>query len=442
MKNFFCSEKLTILFLILLGFALSKTQGNYSFFWVTLIFIVFGLWSLIQLFGSEKQFLPSTWLPKCLDWIVLLFALQLASSPKIIYHTDSSTWLVLLSGLVLLVFLSVVSVYRSNQQWVFLSSLLILCLLRFLTLLVSPTPKIDVFNNTSLAAQALLQGLNPYTQIYPDIYKGLREYKIVPGILYPPFTLYWVTPFKKLFGDIRLAFLITDLGIAFFFKAIAKKLGADKTVQQKTVLVWLTLPVSLFILEQSWIDTLLLFEFSFALYAFLNRRFILCGFLMGVMLATKQYSVIFVCLLGMEVLKQKPRTDVLKTVVSALVTVALLLLPFLIWDFSSLYHSVVEMPLQEPFRMDSFSIWALLRNEFDISLSARAVSFFSLLGLAVGLFNQHKKSTLHLSSSLILTFGFIFFFGKQAFCNYYQLIFYLLLLSLLMGPSHEPRSTK
>src|SRR5206468_2446537 len=80
--------------------------------------------------------------------------------------------------------------------------------LRALTIKVSPAPSIDVYTNITLAIDYFLAGKNPYSQPYPDIYAG---HGLAPPIFpYWPGLLYFVTPFRALFGDYRYAFLASD----------------------------------------------------------------------------------------------------------------------------------------------------------------------------------------------------------------------------------------
>ncbi|MGZ3709381.1 MAG: hypothetical protein ACXWPM_11895, partial [Bdellovibrionota bacterium] len=79
-----------------------------------------------------------------------------------------------------------------SARWAFrsLAALLGLLLLTIQILVpaISPHPHIDVFVNNTAAVDFFLQGLNPYSQHYVDIYAGAYAYK--PGFLYLPGVLY------------------------------------------------------------------------------------------------------------------------------------------------------------------------------------------------------------------------------------------------------------
>ena len=64
--------------------------------------------------------------------------------------------------------LSLISYQVKNKNII-----LILFLMLFISvLLLSPNPFIDVYRCNAEAAQVLLKGLNPYSHVYPDLYRG------------------------------------------------------------------------------------------------------------------------------------------------------------------------------------------------------------------------------------------------------------------------------
>ncbi|NBY18898.1 DUF2029 domain-containing protein, partial [bacterium] len=441
MISYFSAYNITFLLILALGLGLSKTQGQYDLGWITITFSLFVFWVAAKwnnfndwLKGPDKNV-------RILSGIALIFAIRLASNPKVIYHLNNQSWSVLRTTLFIVPGLILFAIYKPRSKWVFPLLLVVSVVVRVLTLFASPNPHIDVFANTSLAVIHLLNGLNPYAQIYPDIYEGLRTYKIASGILYPPFTLYSLVPFQFLFHDVRIAFILSDIGIAIFFKLLAARLK-NPSLGKWLALTWLYCPVSLFILEQSWIDTLLLFQFCIALMAIINHHLIAAGVVLGAMLATKQYAVIFVLLSMWAVYNNRALRDVFKISIGAVIMVVGSVFPFVFLDFWSFKHSVAEMPLQEPFRFDSFSMLAVFKNSLELELPPMMVITISIFALTLALVFLRNKGFKFIGSGLIIAFGFIFYFGKQAFCNYYQIILFLLLLTVLLESSDAFQSNK
>ena len=313
---------------------------------------------------------------------------------------------------------------------------LVACLLlitaQFLTLKASPSPKIDVFTSTATAARHLISGRNPYPQKYADIYNGAFAYE--PSFPYWPGVLYWVTPFEYFFGDIRIGFLVAEILSAFCIALIARRRGLDEWSQWGFSLAWLSFPVCLFIIEQSWIDTLLTLMLSLSCLCLMTRRWWASGLCLGYLLATKQYAPLVVFgAAGWVLANYGARTAAIVTG-TVIATFTALTAPFLIADAQSFFHYTVALFFGQGFRADSLSLSAFLLEQWGVRLPELVgVILTFILMLVVGL-RIWQKRLFRLDEcwlGLCLLYLVFFLFGRQAFCNYYYFIAFLLLLSLL-----------
>src|SRR5262249_54975251 len=69
-----------------------------------------------------------------------------------------------------------------------------------------PSPTIDVFAWTQTSVHALLDRIDPYTVIAPDVYRGRHDPGYTVSVYpYMPATLIIYAPFVRFFGDFRFA---------------------------------------------------------------------------------------------------------------------------------------------------------------------------------------------------------------------------------------------
>lgn len=334
----------------------------------------------------------------------------------------------LLRGLLLL---AILGALFCKLRPAFYISLVSLISLRVIVILLSPNPIIDVFHTTQLAEQFFWEGKNPYSFLYPDVYAGASGYPA--GFLYPPGVLIYLAPFYKIFGDIRYGLLCADLLISF---SLGFWLRKSKLGSRLMPLLWLSFPVSLLILEQAWVDTLLIQWGLLLFLALEGRKFKLMSICLGVLLLTKQYAVLVIpftwLYLKQNGVELKTR---LKLALITAVTGVLIVLPFMVTDFGGVINSLVLMPLRQNIRFDSFSLVSLLHHELQFDLSSLAILMTSLMGLMFSVLIATKKSSFTKRDWAyfnVLAFGIIFFISKQAFCNYYQWLAFFILLHLGM----------
>lgn len=448
---------LPLLFYAGIGLCLSQSHGAYHPQMIVL-FCALGL-----TFAALAPVSPSTNIdPRPITWIgpilVVLFAAGQCVHPLLFYAERASRFYAPLK-LTLVLTASAAAFWaglttRSSSRKIgqaFWICVVLFALSRVLVLLVSPDPFIDVFVKIRLAVQHLLHGENPYGSIYPDIYKG--RYGYFPGFPYLPGLLIWVTPFQAVTGDPRSALLAADLLTAAVIYRLTWRRTASASLSQIVCLLWLAFPVNLFILEQSWIDNLLILEIAGLTLCLCESKWMASGMCLGLLLVTKQYTIfaVFFSLvwIGVRVRKKEIASSSVTKIIFGCAAVSLLALaPFVAWGPKPFLYDTIYSFRGITFRPDSFSVPALFANLWAVKLpNYLPIVLYSitLLGLLVQLLRQPNEVVW--SRALIIMYSVTFLFGVQAFCNYYQLVAFLVLLNfvLILGgiklspPHSEPR---
>ena len=314
---------------------------------------------------------------------------------------------------------------------VFVLTVALLFFAKILVLHVSPAPHIDVFFVNNMAADFALQGKNPYTQIYPDIYNGAYAY--LPSFVYGPPYLWWSIPFRWIFGDVRYghvaAEFMTLIGLILFFK----KRTNEKSLIYSLGILWLAFPVSLFVLEQSWIDPVIIMFYVWLLYFLANEKYGISAVIAALLAATKPYSLLVPFLTFIYLFKIQGGVTALKWSAICGIVFLLILAPFLLDDASGFYKTTIQWMLNAPLRTDSLSLpslWANVTRQAVPGWLLTLIYLFALGATAQWLFKNPSRDIRMWIYSLIILYGAIFLFGKQAFCNYYYLWAFFILTGI------------
>lgn len=326
---------------------------------------------------------------------------------------------------------------QSMGYWV---TLFALAEAQLMVVLVDPSPGIDIWVFYRQGCLHFLAGQNPYTQLYPDIYHG--QYPYPPGLHYLPAVLYCLAPFQALFGEIRVGMWVAQLGSALLLGLLARQLGLSVRLQQSAVLVWLIFPSTFEVLEECWIDTLVGFWVLAALLFWLRDRPGLAAGCFGVALCTKQ-TVVLIGFVTLVFFLMNPnfRRAGLRSLGQASLFALLMMLPYVAANGSVFWTSVTEF-WSEPIRQDGFTLVALAINAYDFKIQFwHTLIAYMVLPPLVAWRLARSSSWQDWAGGVVTLLGGIFYFGKQAFLNYYVLLSLLLfaywLLSLAPGLAHE-----
>jgi hypothetical protein len=160
----------------------------------------------------------------------------------------------------------------------------------------------------------------------------------------------------------------------------------------------------------------------------------------------KQYGVI-VGLITAVLLAATNRAALARVVIAGAVTLALLLVPFLILDWQAFYASTVQQVFSVGTRLDALSLPVLwqhvTKTEFPSILMT--LIYLATLGFCCWwVYTRGPQHLRHWAAGIAIMYGVLFLWGKLAFCNYYHLECFLvlnyLLLSLAAQLPAEPSS--
>jgi len=295
--------------------------------------------------------------------------------------------------------------------------------LAFLTAVVfiSPDPSIDVFRSNTLGVDFFLKGLNPYSQSYPDLYQG--EFDYVPGFLYWPMALYLQTLSRILFGDIRIILILSWFVAPFLFPRRHAQFHQLR-------LMWWTIPLLAFGLEEAWLDPILAASATLLLWSAKRKsdRIALIAAVFAIVTAAsvKQYGFIIGFFFLLQVLARKEWKEFWKISILSAIGFGMVMLPFVIWNFHDFYQMTVGSHTTALVRKDSLNFtafWLTVTGQvfpgwFQAGMTAMG---FFLAGFHV--FKNGKRRGLSVvPESWAIAFGFAVMFGKFAFFNYHWLL--------------------
>jgi hypothetical protein len=269
-----------------------------------------------------------------------------------------------------------------------------------------------------------MDGRNPYTTPVSDVYDGPGPGARIHYYTYPPATLYLQLAGYAL-GDVRLASVLAEAVFVAALIALAetgRRRRAPPGTGALLALLFVVQPRGLLVIQQAWTEPLILMCLGATLWLWKRQRSGLAAGVFGFLLSLKQ-SLLFLALAGLVVERRLTRIAV-----AGLVALATLV-PFLIWDASSLVTSGLLFHFDTGYREDALTIWAPLSAAFGITPTrwwtiAVGLTATTVCVLAFRSFVPIRRF-LWVSSLSTLT---MFALGDKAFCNYYYFVGGMLLL--------------
>lgn len=296
-------------------------------------------------------------------------------------------------------------------------------------------PRIDVFMFQQMSADALLHGQNPYGIRYPSLYPpGSPFYG--PGVVgadnhldygfpYFPLSLLLVVPGYAL-GDVRFAHAAAIAASAVLMAAARPALSARKSGGAEgpwrqsglAAALFLLSPTVYFIVEQSWTEPVLVFTFSLTMFCALRWKRAL-PYALGLLIATKQYTIFMVPLAWLLVDDPRPWRSFVVMLAKAAAVAAAITLPFFLWDPRAFYRAVVAFQFLQPFRLDALSFLVWIYHGFPELTIERWAPFACVLPAIVLALWRCPRSPAGFAAAVTLVYLLFFSFNKQAFANYY-----------------------
>jgi hypothetical protein len=283
-------------------------------------------------------------------------------------------------------------------------------------------PYVDVFVFQRDACAAILTGRNPYTISFTTPYSPgeaatvygaglLRDGQLLFGYPYLPLTLAWNLPAHVILGDYRYANVL-----ALVIAAVA--IAATDRFSVRAVLasaVLLFTPRIFYIIEQGWTEPLTVMLLSLTILG-ATRWPAMTPVAFGLLLASKQYAVLF---LPLAVLLTPSFSW--RFLVASLLTAAVVTVPLVLWNPRAFWESAVALQFRQPFRTDSLSFSAALVALGGPPIAAWVAPLLALLTAAFCAW-KFERMARKFAIAVALTCLVFFTLGKQAFGNYYLVV--------------------
>jgi hypothetical protein len=423
------------------GFAVHVRDGNYHPFAITLIAL-----ACVATFGSlfVERPLPPVQVERLLAAIVLAQLVTIAVAPIAPGFPAKGAALVpFVLGVVLAALLVVGIAWPVPRLTRFqVPLLLLLFFLLGAWVIRKAEPVIDVYMFQQRASRALLHAKNPWALRFPNLYPDDRFYgpglvvngKLQFGYPYPPLPLLMVLPGWLAAKDVRWAHLVA-MTIAGGLIAYAR----PGRVSSLAAALLLFTPRIFLVLLLGWIEPLVVVLLALVVFVAIRRpRALPVAF--GAFLAVKQYLVFAVPLAFLLAAKEARPRSTFRLVLGAGAVVALLTVPFLLWNVHAFMHSVVTLQFGQPFRRDalSFAAWWVQMGGSPLASLAFVVTPPALAIAAV----RAPRTPAGFAAAFAATYLVFFAFNKQAFCNYYLLVVGALAIAIAaMDPAVTSTST-
>jgi hypothetical protein len=284
-----------------------------------------------------------------------------------------------------------------------------------------PIPNIDVYFVYQAAAHAAMLGMNPYEIIINSPVHQMRYF--TPWFPYPPGIFYLLIPAVWIFHDPRYVAVFVDVGIAY---CVAKEMKPP--LRYWIAILMLSFPLALFVIEQSYLDTLSILSIFLLWVSIRHRRWVLGGVAAAFALSTKQYLIVALIPYVQTIMTHKKYYPAfIGFSLYAIYTIG----PFAIANPSSLImQTVISILGKELPRLDGLSIYPFLAA-IHIRYSSMILITMSVLTAAIMVRAMQRRGvTLVGATGMILFAAFVW--GPRSFINYYFPVYMLMLIESII----------
>jgi hypothetical protein len=285
------------------------------------------------------------------------------------------------------------------------------------------SPHIDVFVFQRMAAEGLLDGVNPYVDRYPNLYVTDTPFygpavidannHLTVGLPYPPMSLLLVLPGHLLAGDFRVSeVVLVAASVWLMAMAVPSRWSAAVSM------LFLLMPLLIDVVGQGYTDTVFLFTFSAVMFCAIRWRRGL-PYALGLFFGTKQYAVLAVPLLVMLLEPGERWVAAARLAMKGALVAAIIALPFVLWNPHAFWRSIIQFQFMQPLRMDALSHLVWMRNRVPWVPFLRWLGFIGVFPAIALALVRCSRSPANFAGAFALVNLIFFAFGKQAFANYY-----------------------
>lgn len=344
-------------------------------------------------------------------------------------------------------------------------ALILHLLANFAAIRAAPAPMMDVLVFQELAAQEVTAGRNPYAMTFPDLSAGTSPHygpglqadgQLLFGFPYTPWSLWCVLPAWLLAVEVQHAHAVA------FTAAAALVAYASRTRAAKAAgALLLLMPVGPLVVCYGWTEPLVALPLALTVFSACRRRdraarevapgrveakssqggraqVDAVGLGLGLLWAAKQYVPLTGPLALLFLDRPGTRKASVHFFATAVVTAAVISLPLILWNVPAFWHSAVAVQFLQPFRDDALSFLAASSRWTGVRPPAW-IAFVALASVqALALWRSPRTPAGFAVATAVSLLAF-FAFGKQAFANYYFLVYAALACGLAAMAVPEPK---
>jgi hypothetical protein len=278
----------------------------------------------------------------------------------------------------------------------------------------SPAPRIDVWVLQQKAVDLLRQGRNPYQELVVND----TGWGVTMPFVYPPTVIYTGFFGKLLFGDVRYSGLVAIVMTGWAFRSIARRtrLALPALAIDAPALVFWLQPKLFMVLEQAWIDVIQLGFLSAGIAVFLGRFRLVGVIMMGVAFSSKQTMFWFLPLVFFGLGFRR------RDWIALGATMALLLGPFILWDWRAIKAATTGVHVALTPRRDALAFMAWYYAKYQHWRSTAWIAWSSCLAVVALYGWRLRRSLPGFGLAAAAIYFLFFFFQKWAFANYYYFV--------------------
>lgn len=289
-------------------------------------------------------------------------------------------------------------------------------------------PNTDAYVLQQDGCEAFLRGEKPYSITIPLVFDSgvvpyapelVKDGRALFGYTYPPVMLFLNLPAYALTGDHRHAEMLS-----FVIGAALLGYVRPGRFSKLVGLFYLFCPRAFMIVEVSWTDPIV--GMLIALTAFCAVRYPRATpYAFGLLVASKQYSLFYIPLAVLLVPSGGWR-EVLRFLLRAGATSAILSLPLALSDWSGFLHSAVRLQFMQDWYQWSLGYMAVLwwiGVPTTVLHSLKLLPFLMAVALCIFSIRKLPRTPGAFALAICVTYLIFVAFNKQAFLNYYTMVF-------------------
>lgn len=446
---------------------LAYTTGLYSFYpLMILISVIVISWSMVLLPVQERSERSIRTAVEIAGAGLMLQGCFLVIYGVSSYYVPRNSWDSRVVLMILAAMLMIASSLLCRGPWVGKRGIWLLGFLHFFmgcwTVWLAPKPYIDVWLFHQDSAAAFLQGINPYSITFRNMYLRLeppgqlsRFYsaevqqgdRVMFGFPYPPLSFLTYLPSYILTHESRYAhaLALTLCGV------LMARLSGGRLAMSAGILL-LTAPATWQIIHSAWTEPFLLLALVLSVMTALKwpKAF---PVVLGLFFVMKQYTIIFIPLVWL--LLPRPLSWRSSLVFLGLMGLsgAIVSLPLALWDWKAFWHSTITIQMMQPFRFDATSFLAMVANAMPATVMPDGtikdfqppqwwswIPFILLIPTWIVLLWRLPRTLAGFVLGVALTSIIFLFFNRQSFLNYHSFAAGCLLLYVAVSEAQVIRA--